>query len=145
MVNPSKALYLNRKKLVIKDIDYLIDSRSKKEERTKKSTNSNFVGLTKKTYSDFLKSIKNSNTEMEQMEEDIEMILIAANEDKNILEECENYIQQKYKVHLARIQYATSVLQFVIFCLILASIMTFSQIVFFLVVDTNKINNVDGV
>jgi uncharacterized protein (DUF433 family) len=42
------------------------------------------------------------------MEEYIEMILVAANNDKNILEECENYIQHKYKVHLAETSHITS-------------------------------------
>ena len=42
------------------------------------------------------------------MEEHIEMILVAANNDKNILEECENYIQQKYKVHLVESNHVTS-------------------------------------
>jgi uncharacterized protein (DUF433 family) len=156
MVNPSKALYLKRKKLVIKDIDYLVDSRSK-EERAKKKKNAifNFIGLTfrkwlkdnkrktlaqRKTPVDFLQAIENSNTEMEQMEEDIEMILVAANEDKNILEECENYIQQKYKVHLARIQSIVSVLQLIIFIAVLSILV--GLLGYFPVVDI-KISNVD--
>jgi uncharacterized protein (DUF433 family) len=76
MTNPSSLLYLNRKKLVIKDLEYIIDSQSKEE------------------YGN------NSNRELDEMEEHIEMILIAANNDKNILEECENHIQHKYKVSL---------------------------------------------
>lgn len=156
MVNPSKALYLNRKKLVIKDIDYLVDSRSKEERANKKkSTISNLVYLIfgqwlkdnkrrtlaqRKTSVDFLQAIENSSTEMEQMEEDIEMILVAANENKNILEECENYIQQKYKVHLARIQSIVSVLQLIVFISVLGIL--FGLLGYFPVVEI-KINNVD--
>jgi uncharacterized protein (DUF433 family) len=156
MTNPSKILYLNRKKLVIKDIDYLVDSRSKEERANKKkSTISNFVGLIfgkllkdnrrktlaqRKTPVDFLQAIENSNIEMEQMEEDIEMILVAANDDKNILEECENYIQQKYKVHLARIQSIVSVLQLIIFISVLSILV--GLLGYFPIVDI-KISNVD--
>ena len=84
MTNPLSLLYLNRKKLVIKDIEYIIESKSKEE------------------YDN------NSNRELDEMEEDIEMILVAANNDKNILEECENYIRYKYKVHLAEASHITS-------------------------------------
>jgi uncharacterized protein (DUF433 family) len=138
MTNPSKILYLNRKKLVIKDIDYLIDSKSKEEQaRKKKSLITDFADLIfrrwfkdnkrktlaqRRTPIDFLQAIENSSIEMEEMEEDIELILVAANEDKNILEECENYIQQKYKVHLARIQSIVSVLQLLIFISVLVVI-----------------------
>jgi uncharacterized protein (DUF433 family) len=75
MTNLSGLLYLNRKKLVIKDLEYIIASQSKEEH-------------------------DNSNRELDEMEEHIQMILVAANNDKNILEECENYIQHKYKVSL---------------------------------------------
>jgi uncharacterized protein (DUF433 family) len=84
MTNPFSLLYLKRKKLVIKDIEYIIDSKSKEE------------------YDN------NSNKELDEMEEHIETILVAADNDKNILEECENYIQHKYKVHLAETSHMTS-------------------------------------
>jgi uncharacterized protein (DUF433 family) len=77
MTNPASLLYLNRKKLVVKDLEYIIDLKSKDE-------NNN-----------------NSSQEIDEMEEYIEMILVAANNDKNILEECENHIQHKYNVHSA--------------------------------------------
>ena len=84
MTNPFSLLYLNRKKLVVKDLEYIIESRSKEEHDN------------------------NSNREIDEMEEHIEMILVAANNDKNILEECENYIQHKYKVHLAETSHIAS-------------------------------------
>ncbi len=84
MTNPFSLLYLKRKKLVIKDMEYIIDSKSKEE------------------YDN------NSNKELDEMEEHIETILVAANNDKSILEECENYIQYKYKVNLAETSHLTS-------------------------------------
>jgi uncharacterized protein (DUF433 family) len=96
MKNPSSLLYLNRKKLVIKDIEYIIDSKSKEEYSNRKNP------------AEFIQAIENSNKELDEMEEHIEMILVAANNDKNILEECENYIQQKYKVHLAEPSHVNS-------------------------------------
>jgi uncharacterized protein (DUF433 family) len=87
MINTESISYLNRKKLVIKDIEYIIDSKNK----------DNYSNTGNPT--DFLQAIQNSNREIDEMEEYIEMILVAANNDRNILEECENYIQQKYKVH----------------------------------------------
>ncbi len=84
MTNPASLLYLNRKKLVIKDLEYIIDSKNKEE------------------YDN------DSNRELDEMEEHIEMILVAANNDKNILEECGNYIQYKYNVHLAETIHVTS-------------------------------------
>jgi uncharacterized protein (DUF433 family) len=89
MINTENVLYLNRKKLVIKDIEYIIDSKNQEESSNTENT------------TDFLQAIQNSNRELDEMEEHIEMILIAANNDKNILEECENYIHYKYKVYLA--------------------------------------------
>jgi uncharacterized protein (DUF433 family) len=77
MTNPASLLYLNRKKLVIKDLEYIIESKSKEDHGN------------------------NSNQEIDEMEEYIEMILVAANNDKNILEECENHIQHKYNVNSA--------------------------------------------
>jgi uncharacterized protein (DUF433 family) len=94
--NTESILYLNRKKLVVKDIEYIIDSKNKEEY----SSNGNSP--------DFLQSIKNSNRELDEMDEHIEMILVAANNDKNILEECENYIQHKYNVHLAEASHTNS-------------------------------------
>jgi uncharacterized protein (DUF433 family) len=88
MKNTESILYLNRKKLVIKDIEYIIDSKNKEEHSNRGNP------------TDFLQAIKNSNRELDEMEEHIEMILVAVNNDKNILEECENYIQHKYKVYL---------------------------------------------
>lgn len=96
MKNTESILYLNRKKLVIKDIEYIIDSKNKEEYNNRDNL------------TDFLQAIKNSNREIDEMEEYIEMILVAANNDKNILEECENYIQHKYKVHLAETSHITS-------------------------------------
>ena len=96
MINTDNVLYLNRKKLVIKDIEYIIDSKNKEEYSNRDNP------------TDFLQSIKNSNRELDEMEEDIEMILVAANNDKNILEECEHYIQHKYKVHLAETTHVNS-------------------------------------
>jgi uncharacterized protein (DUF433 family) len=90
MTNTENVLYLNRKKLVIKDLEYIIDSKSKEEYSNIKNS------------AEFFQAIKNSNRELDEMEEHIEMILVAANNDKNILEECENYIQQKYKIHLVK-------------------------------------------
>jgi uncharacterized protein (DUF433 family) len=90
MKNTESILYLNRKKLVIKDLEYIIDSKSKEEYSNIKNS------------AEFFQAIKNSNRELDEMEEHIEMILVAANNDKNILEECENYIQQKYKIHLVK-------------------------------------------
>ena len=87
MISTARLLCLNRKKLVIKDIEYIIDSKSK-EKYDNKGDNT-----------EFLQAINNSNQELDEMEEHIEMILIAANNDKTILEECENYIQHKYKVY----------------------------------------------
>jgi uncharacterized protein (DUF433 family) len=88
MTNNEKTLYLNRKKLVIKDIEYIINSKNKEEYNNRGNT------------AEFLQAIENSNRELGEMEEDIDTILVAANNDKNILEECENYIQHKYKLHL---------------------------------------------
>ena len=96
MVNTERILYLNRKKLVIKDIEYIIDSKNKDEYNNSKNP------------AKFLQAIENSNRELGEMEEDIEMILVAANNDKNILEECENYIQHRYKVHLTETSYGLS-------------------------------------
>jgi uncharacterized protein (DUF433 family) len=96
MINTDNVLYLNRKKLVIKDIEYIIDSKNKEECSNRGNA------------TDFLQAIENSNREIDEMEEHIEMILVAANNDKNILEECENYIQYKYKVHLAEASNTTS-------------------------------------
>jgi uncharacterized protein (DUF433 family) len=90
MINTENVLYLNRKKLVIKDLEYIIDSKSKEEHSNRKNS------------AEFFQAIKNSNRELDEMEEHIEMILVAANNDKNILKECENYIQQKYKIHLVK-------------------------------------------
>jgi uncharacterized protein (DUF433 family) len=90
MKNTESILYLNRKKLVIKDLEYIIDSKSKEEHSNRKNS------------AEFFQAIKNSNRELEEMEEHIEMILVAANNDKNILKECENYIQQKYRIHLVK-------------------------------------------
>jgi uncharacterized protein (DUF433 family) len=90
MINTENVLYLNRKKLVIKDLEYIIDSKSKEEYSSRKNS------------TEFFQAIKNSNRELDEMEEHIEMILVAANNDKNILKECENYIQQKYKIHLVK-------------------------------------------
>jgi uncharacterized protein (DUF433 family) len=95
MTNTEKILYLNRKKLVIKDIEYIIDSKSKEEY------------INTKNPTDFFQAIANSNRELDEMEEHIEMILVAANNDRNILEECENYIQQKYKLYLAENSHIT--------------------------------------
>jgi uncharacterized protein (DUF433 family) len=104
MINTDSILYLNRKKLVIKDIEYIIDSKSKEEH----SNRGNPIN--------FLQAIQNSNRELDEMEEDISTILVAANNDKNILEECENYIQHKYKVHLAETShvFSTSVYEYCI-------------------------------
>ena len=96
MTNTESILYLNRKKLVIKDIEYIIDSRSKEEHSNRGNPN------------DFLQAIENSNRELDEMEENISTILVAANNDKNILEECENYIQHKYKLHLAETSHINS-------------------------------------
>jgi uncharacterized protein (DUF433 family) len=96
MINTEKTLYLNRKKLVIKDIEYIIDSKNKEEYNNREN------------HAEFLQAIENSNRELGEMEEDIEMILVAANNDKNILEECENYIQHKYKLHLTETSHVTS-------------------------------------
>jgi uncharacterized protein (DUF433 family) len=96
MINTDNTLYLNRKKLVIKDIEYIIDSKNK-EEYSNRGNPTNF-----------LQSIENSNQELDEMEEHIKMLLVAANSNKNILEECENYIQYKYKVHLAEASHANS-------------------------------------
>jgi uncharacterized protein (DUF433 family) len=90
MINTENVLYLNRKKLVIKDLEYIIDSKSKEEYSNIKNS------------AEFFQAIKNSNRELDEMEENIEMILVAASNDKNILKECENYIQQKYKIHLVK-------------------------------------------
>jgi uncharacterized protein (DUF433 family) len=90
MINTENVLYLNRKKLVIKDLEYIIDSKGKEEYSNRKNS------------AEFFQAIKNSNRELDEMEEHIEMILVAANNDKNILKECENYIQQKYKIHLVK-------------------------------------------
>ena len=91
MLNSSRSLYLNKKKLVIKDLEYIIDSRKKQENSNRE----------KNTPVDILLAIENSNREIDEMEEHIEMIVVAANNDRNVLEECENYIQQKYNLHLA--------------------------------------------
>jgi uncharacterized protein (DUF433 family) len=96
MINTDNVLYLNRKKLVIKDIEYIIDSKNKEEYSNRSNP------------TDFLQAIQNSNRELDEMEEDIEMLLVAANNNKNILEECENYIQNKYKVHLAETTHVNS-------------------------------------
>jgi uncharacterized protein (DUF433 family) len=96
MTNAESLLYLNRKKLVIKDIEYIIDSKNKEEY------------INRENPTNFLQAIKNSNRELDEMEEHIEMILVAANNDKNILEECENYIQHKYKLHLAETSHINS-------------------------------------
>ena len=87
MTSTARLLYLNRKKLVVKDIEYIIDSKNK-EKYDKNGNNT-----------EFLQAINNSNQELDEMEEHIEMILVAANNDKTILEECENYIQHKYKIY----------------------------------------------
>jgi uncharacterized protein (DUF433 family) len=118
MTNPSSLLYLNRKKLVIKDIEYIIDSKIKEECSNKRekskipSLNSSSLKWSKGNKqsmfaqganpTEFLQAIENSNREFDEMEEYIEMILVAANNDINILEECENYFQQKYKMYLAK-------------------------------------------
>jgi uncharacterized protein (DUF433 family) len=117
MTNTQRLLYLNRKKLVIKDIEYIIDSKSQEEHsNAEKSTIPDHLSSSLKwsknskqnTFThganptEFFQAIKNSNRELEEMEEHIEMILVAANNDRNILEECENYLQQKYKVYLAK-------------------------------------------
>lgn len=125
MTNPSNLLYLNRKKLVIKDIEYIIDSKIQKECSNREKSkipdviNSSFSNWLKDNKQNafsqgenpiaFLQAIENSNRELDEMEEHIEMILVAANNDKNILEECENYIQQKYKVHLLETSHITSI------------------------------------
>ena len=96
MNNTESILYLNRKKLVIKDIEYIIDSKNKEEHK-------NRINPT-----NFLQAVENSNRELDEMEEHIEIILVAANNDRNILEECENYIQQKYKVYLVESNHITS-------------------------------------
>jgi uncharacterized protein (DUF433 family) len=96
MTITARFSYLNRKKLVIKDIEYIIDSKSKEEYGNREN------------HAEFLQAIKNSNKELDEMEEHIEIILVAANNDKNILEECENYIQQKYKVHLLEVSHVNS-------------------------------------
>jgi uncharacterized protein (DUF433 family) len=96
MTNTESILYLNRKKLVIKDIEYIIDSKNK-EKHSSRENPTNFIQV-----------IKNSNRELDEMEEYIEMILVAANNDKNILEECENYIQYKYKAHLLETSHVAS-------------------------------------
>lgn len=131
MTNPSNLLHLKRKKLVIKDIDYLIESKGIEQyENRKKSLIYDSIGwiwskwfddkkkrtlAPTKTPVDFLQAIENSNIEIDDMEEDIETILISASNDKNILEECENYLQRKYKIHLARMQSIISVLQSIVF------------------------------
>ncbi len=86
MTNTQRLLYLNRKKLVIKDLEYIIDAKIK----------------------ECSQAIENSNRELDEMEEHVEMILVAANNDRNILEECENYIQHKYKTDLAESSHLTS-------------------------------------
>jgi uncharacterized protein (DUF433 family) len=86
MTNVSSFLHLRRKKLVIEDIDYIVKSKDIKQS---------------KRHTDFLRDIKSYNEEIKDMEEDIEMILLSSNKDKIILEECENYLQRKYKIHLA--------------------------------------------
>ncbi len=96
MINTDKIFYLNRKKLVIKDIEYIIDSKSKEQHGNRKNI------------TDFLQAIENSNRELDEMEEHIEMILVAANNDKNILEECENYIQHNYKLYLVETSHVNS-------------------------------------
>ena len=96
MINTDNILYLNRKKLVIKDIEYIIDSKNKEECSNRSNP------------TDFLQAIQTSNRELDEMEEDIEMLLVAANNNKNLLEECENYIQNKYKVHLAETTHVNS-------------------------------------
>jgi uncharacterized protein (DUF433 family) len=117
MTNTQRLLYLNRKKLVIKDIEYIIDSKIKEEcsDRREKSNIPNPNSSSLKWSKDnkhsmfahganpveFLQAIKSSNREFDEMEEHIEMILVAANNDRNILEECENYLQHKYKMYLA--------------------------------------------
>lgn len=122
MTNTQRLLYSNRKKLVIKDIEYIIDSKSQEGDKNRdKSKIADRISSSLKwskdskqsTFSqaanpaEFLQAIKNSNRELDEMEEYIEMILVAANNDKNILEECENYLQQKYKVYLAKNSHVT--------------------------------------
>jgi uncharacterized protein (DUF433 family) len=96
MTNSEKTLYLNRKKLVIKDIEYIIESKNKQEHNNRENP------------AEFIQAIENSNRELGEMEEDIDTILVAANNDKNILEECENYIQHKYKLHLTETSHIAS-------------------------------------
>jgi uncharacterized protein (DUF433 family) len=96
MINTEKILYLNRKKLVVKDIEYIIESKNKEEYSNRGNP------------AKFLQALENSTRELGEIEEDIEMILVAANNDKNILEECENYIQHKYKVHLTETSHVAS-------------------------------------
>jgi uncharacterized protein (DUF433 family) len=118
MTNTQRLLYLNRKKLVIKDLEYIIDSKIKEElsDRREKSETSNLNSSILKWSKDnkqsifahganpaeFLQGIKNYDREFDEMEEHVEMILVAANNDRNILDECENYLQHKYKVYLAK-------------------------------------------
>jgi uncharacterized protein (DUF433 family) len=90
MSNPSTLQYLSRKKLVIKDLEHILNSKKKQD----------YGNSDKRTPINLLQSIENSNREIDEMEEHIEMLLVAANSDRNILEECENYIQQKYNLHL---------------------------------------------
>jgi uncharacterized protein (DUF433 family) len=159
MANSSTSLYLQRKKLVINDIDYIIDSKSK-QEYVKRQKNIIFrifnslfgTGKNKrqtfsqrKTPADFLLAIENSNMEIEEIDEHIETILVSANRDKNILEECENYLTQKYKVHLARMQSITSVLQLIVFIatiLILVFILGYFPIIDVKISDTNNLKTI---
>lgn len=90
MTNTEKLLYINRKKLVIKDLEYIIDSKNRDKHDNKVNSN------------EFIQAIANSSRELDEMEEHIEMILVAANNDKNILKECKNYIRHKYQVHLIK-------------------------------------------
>lgn len=125
---PLDPIRLSRKKSVIEYIDYIIDCKSQEEYSKKKDAVDYFIVwlrnkvFTKnyrrtfppaKTYTDFLQAIEGSKSEITEMDGHIDRILISSGSDKIVLEECENYLNRKYKTHLAKMPLSINALSFV--------------------------------
>jgi hypothetical protein len=64
---------------------------------------------------DFLHSMGSFGAEIKEMEEYIDRIIHKSDGDKKILEECENYLSRKHKIHLARMSPIINVLALILF------------------------------
>jgi hypothetical protein len=79
-----------------------------------------------KIKNDFLKAISGFESEVQEMERHINTVIVKADNDESILEECENYLNRAYKIHSIQLQSTINWWFFLVFAL------TFTLVAFLL-------------